>query len=230
MKLTHPLISCICITNNRPALLLRAVACFESQNYPNKELVISYPDNDIETKELIQQLLKNDELKIFQIIRPAEESLGNARNNAIAKCHGDFICIWDDDDWYHPSRLSFQFNSMQTLGHGYQASILTQVLLYDHITQKAYLSFPYTWDGSILCRKEIILQNQYANRDKGEDTHIIKFLDGRKLLHYIPNMPYLYVYIYHGANTWDYAHFDYFLGKSEVLDIEVTDKIREMIS
>ena len=230
MKPTHPLISCICITNNRPLLLQKAIACFESQNYPNKELVISYPIDDHHTEQLIQEVLQKEDFKILKISRSTEESLGNARNSAIAKCRGDYICIWDDDDWYHPSRLSFQFNSMQTSGHGYQASILTQLILYDATTQKAYLSFPYTWDGSILCRKEIILQNQYANQDKAEDTHVIKFLEKRRLLHYIQDAPYLYVYVFHGGNTWDYEHYKYFLGKSEVVNEDVTDRIKELLS
>ncbi|WP_158799618.1 glycosyltransferase family A protein [Pedobacter sp. L105] len=229
MKATYPLISCICVTNNRTALLKRAIACFEAQNYPNKELVVSYPDDDHQTKELIQQVSKNEELKILRIERSSEESLGNARNVAIDKCTGDYICIWDDDDWYHASRLSFQFNSMQTLGQGYQASILTNILLYDATTKKAYLSFPYTWDGTMLCRKSIIAQNQYAHSNKAEDTHIIKFLDSRKILYHIADAPFLYIYIYHGENTWDYSHFEYFLRKSNLLDDNVTKKVCSLV-
>lgn len=230
MRQTYPMISCICITNNRLNLLKRAISCFEAQNYPNKELVLCYPENDEQTKLFINKLIQNTTLAILKIERKNEESLGNARNISIARCRGDYVCIWDDDDWYHSSRLSFQYNSMITTGHGYQASVLMRVILYDSTTQKAYLSFPYTWDGSILCRKEIILQNQYAYRDQGEDTHIIKFLDGKKLLYHIDEAPFLYIYIYHGGNTWDYAHYEYFTNKSELLSEEVTDSIRNIIA
>jgi glycosyltransferase involved in cell wall biosynthesis len=229
MKSIHPLISCICVTNNRSALLQKAITYFQSQNYPNKELVISYVTDDQSTKEVIQNEIVKGDITILKIERTPEESLGNARNQAIAKCGGDYVCIWDDDDWYHASRLSFQFNSMQTLGQGYQASVLTHILLYDATTQKAYLSFNYTWDGSILCRKEIIMQNQYAHSNQGEDTHIIKFLDSRKLLYHISDVPFLYIYVYHGENTWNYAHFEYFLNKSELLDDDVTEKIKALL-
>ena len=229
MRQTYPLISCICITNDRPLLLKRAIKCFEAQNYPNKQLVISYPKKDQRTKIIIDLFLANLELDILPIARENEESVGNARNQAIAKCRGDYICVWDDDDWYHASRLSFQYNSMATIGRGYQASILTHVLLYDSTTEKAYLSFSYTWDGSILCRKEIILQNPYAYQDKGEDTHIIKFLDSRKLLYHIHEAAFLYIYIYHGDNTWDYKHYEYFIEKSELLGNEVTETIKNLI-
>lgn len=229
MKLTHPLISCICITNNRPLLLQKAIAYFVSQNYPNKELVISYPKKDYSSQLIIKESLQNEDLHILQIERDTEESLGNARNHAIAKCNGDYVCLWDDDDWYHSSRLSYQFNSMQIIGQGYQASILSRIILYDSITKRAYFSFSYTWDGTILCRKEILLQNQYANRNQGEDTHVITFLSSRKMLFKIEDSPFLYIYVYHGQNTWNYAHFEYFINKSELLDEETTHRIRMIL-
>lgn len=228
MTTAHPLISCICITNNRPWLLQRAINCFKSQNYPNTQLVISYPKKDITTQKIIREP-KNSDIEILQIERESEESLGNARNTAIAKCHGDYICIWDDDDWYHSSRLSYQLNSILDKGLGYQASILTRILLFDKTTKQSYYSFPYTWDGTILCKKEILLQNQYANSQKAEDTHVIKFLSSKKLLYQIEDAPFLYVYVYHGENTWNYEHFEYFLNKSELLAEELGEKIIELL-
>lgn len=228
MSKSHPLISCICITDSRPIFLKRAIACFEAQNYPNKELVISYPKNDQQSRSVVN-LLKDTELSVLKMEREQEESVGNARNIAIAKCNGDYICVWDDDDWYHESRLSFQFNSMQTIGFGYNASVLTRVLLFDNTTQKAYVSFSYCWENTLLCRKEIILQNQYAHQNKGEDTHIIKFLDGKRFLHHIADAPFLYVYIYHGENTWDYKHYEYLISKSELLEEELTAAIRLLL-
>jgi len=41
-----PVISCICVTRKKPALLERAVRCFLIQSYQQKELVIVYEDDD----------------------------------------------------------------------------------------------------------------------------------------------------------------------------------------
>jgi len=224
----YPIISCICITYNRPKFLHRAIICFIEQNYPNKELVISYPKTDLITKQIIDSF-SNLSLNILEVQRKETEPLGNARNLAIDKCHGSYVCMWDDDDWYHASRLSYQYNSMKTSGTGFQASVLSRILLYDSTTKKSYLSFDYTWDGSLLCRKEIIYQNQYAHIEKAEDTHIIKFLDFNKLLYHIEDSPFLYIYIYHGENTWDYKHYEYFLDKSELLNDEVTETIQKLL-
>ena len=115
MKTTYPLVSCIFVTNNRPVLLQRAIAYLEAQNYLNKELLTSYPINDLLTREVIVKASKNEVLKILALERSSEESLSNARNISIDKCNWDYIYVWYDD-WYHANRLSLQFNSMQTLG------------------------------------------------------------------------------------------------------------------
>jgi len=228
MKSDQPLISCICITKNRVNFLKRAITCFAAQNYCNKELVISYPQNDNNTRLLIDKILELNDLPILRLERSDNQSVGNARNIAISKCHGDYVCVWDDDDWYHSSRLSFQFNSMQITGMGYNASVLTRLILFDQTTSKAYLSFPHCWENTLLCRKEIIFQNQYANQNKGEDSHIIKFLDGKKFLHHIIDTPFLYVYIYHGDNTWEYQHYQYLINKSELLEGSLAIDIQKL--
>jgi len=226
MKPSNPLISCICITNNRPLLLQNAIACFESQNYINKELVISYPRDDVQTRALIKQY---ETVNILPIERDPAETLGRARNHALYKCHGDYICIWDDDDWHHSSRLSFQFNSLHTVGPGFQASILQRIFLYDFTTHRAYLSFPYHWDGTLLCRKEMLLQNQYGDLNKAEDSHVVPFLHKRKMLAMIEESPFLYIYTYHGSNTWPYDHFEMFINKSQPLNEEYTAKVRNLL-
>ena len=226
----YPLISCICITCDRTELLQNAINYFQNQNYPNKELVISYPKKDKTTPALINQILNQNSINILKLERDDQETLGNSRNLAIAKCNGDYICTWDDDDWYHSNRLKFQYDSMRSTGKGHQACVLTRIILYDSTTNNAYLSNSYTWDCTLLCRKEIIFQNQYAHLDKAEDTHIIKFLDSRNILYHIEDFPFLYVYIYHGKNTWNYSHFEYFLERSELLDEEITLTIRKALN
>ncbi len=229
IKLTHPLISCICITQNRAPLLLKAIVSFDTQNYPNRELVISYPKQDLETKLLINEILKLSDLRIVRIERENGESLGTARNNAIANCNGDYICLWDDDDWYHAKRLAHQFNTMQVNGQFRDASILIRVMLFDATKQMGYLSFPYLWCGSLLCKKDHILRHPFANSNVAEDAPVIKYLESKKLLHYISDSAFLYLYVYHGKNALSYFHFSYYLKKSEQLDQESTNWMRSLL-
>jgi len=229
MDPSYPLISCICITNNRIFLLKKAIQYFKSQDYPNKELVISYPKNDKLTKYTIDKIRHTENLNILKVEREIETNLGDARNQAIMQANGLYVCTWDDDDWYHASRLSFQFTGLQGLYNPYQASILNQLLLYDQTNKKAYLSFLYTWENTLLCKKEIFLKNQYSSKHQGEDSNIIDYLNAEKLLHHVSKAPFLYIYVYHQGNTWNYAHFQSFFKRSEPLDDVLSAKIHDLI-
>jgi len=224
-----PLISCICITSNRSRLLVKAISYFNYQNYPNRELVISFPKKDLLSSQVIYKFIEQN-VNILPIEREEDESLGNSRNTAIIKCNGDYVCMWDDDDWHHRNRLLLQFNFLSKTSQRYQASILSQILLYDKLTEHSYASFLHTWEGTILCRKEILLQNQYANRNRGEDSHVISFLEKKNQLCHINDAAYLYIYIYHGKNTWDYNHFTYFTVKSYLLDKTSSKFIKDLVS
>ena len=46
MQQSVPLISCLCVTRARVALLNRAVRCFLDQSYPHIELVILFESDD----------------------------------------------------------------------------------------------------------------------------------------------------------------------------------------
>src|SRR5688572_5563492 len=104
----HPLISCLCLTENRPEFLRHAVDYFRNQTYPNKELVVAYPSTDLQTSQFIKEV-HNPGIIPLPFENGREISLGKKRNLAIEKSNGKYFCIWDDDDWYHPKRLQHQF-------------------------------------------------------------------------------------------------------------------------
>ena len=206
----HPLISCICITNNRTELLLRAIVCFDAQSYPNRELVISYPKSDGNTKALINQILSISELRILPVERDEHLSIGTAKNQAIAQSKGEYICLWDDDDWYQIKRLAHQFNNMKTLFSFREACVLTQILSYDSIKQEAYHIYNYNFAGTLLCKKEILSEHPFLDTSIGEDAAIIQYLKSNHYLHYINDSSFLYIFVYHGKNEMDYFQYSYF--------------------
>lgn len=222
----HPLISCICITANRPEKLLKTILSFDQQSYPNKELVISYPKNDQSTKDLITQTLKAADIRILEIERNEDESIGKARNNAINICNGEYICIWDDDDIYHYSRVADQHNFMQGEGRYFQSSIITQIILYDSMTHKAYQSFQNYWTGSLMCKKQHILKYPCQDTNQFECAPVIDYLASRELILQNKLNPSLYIYVYHGSNVIDYTHFQYYLKRSTPLSEESSNRIK----
>ena len=96
-----PLVTCIMPTRGRPAWLRQAIAYFQRQDYPSRELII-VDDGPAGGSELAGD-------PAIRYVRVREgTSIGAKRNRACELARGQFIAQWDDDDWYGPRRLSAQ--------------------------------------------------------------------------------------------------------------------------
>ncbi len=175
-----PLISCIMPTYDRRRFVPRAIAQFQNQDYPSKELIIVDDSTDP-----IFDLVPND--PSIRLIRlPRRMSVGAKRNLACENSAGEFIAHWDDDDWHAPHRLSCQaqhlFNS--------DASIcgLKDLLFLDIRTGKAWkYSYPANqrpWlsGNSLLYRKEYWSAHHFSDINVGEDSRFVWTADARRLL------------------------------------------------
>lgn len=91
-------ISCLCVTENRPAFVPWLLWCFERQTWPDKELVIvdsSEPALTIPTHPSVR------------VVRAANGTrVAEKRNVALDQARGEFLAWFDDDDWQHPERLA----------------------------------------------------------------------------------------------------------------------------
>ncbi|HVY55619.1 MAG TPA: glycosyltransferase family A protein [Thermodesulfobacteriota bacterium] len=221
-----PLISCLCITRGRTKLLGRAVQSFRDQTYPNKELVLLYESGDGETAEYIRTLEDLD-LKLVEIPSSEEFNLGRLRNRSIRECRGEYFCQWDDDDWSHRDRLSFQMGVIKA--SGMPACLLFHWLMYDDRTGKAYLSNRRPWEGSLLCRKSLLGGDLiYEEIARHEDTRLVTELFRRSLVFPVM-MPKLYIYVYHGGNLCTREHWEKIFRASTELSAESTSIIRGIL-
>jgi glycosyltransferase involved in cell wall biosynthesis len=151
-QLAHlPLISCICITRGKPKMLNRAITCFESQTYPNKELILIYEDDDEVTIRWFEEQAISSRHRLIQVSATPKRTLGWLRNRAINEAVGEFVCQWDDDDWYHRARLAQQWLALFEAGHN--ACVVRQWILYDAQQQIAFISPCRHWEGSIFLQK-----------------------------------------------------------------------------
>ena len=103
------LVSCAMVTKQRLNVLPRAVAWFQRQSYPDRELIV-VNDADDGTKEYLAAL--RDKRIVY--IRPEQACLGELRNVAVTHARGTYLAQWDDDDWYHPDRLALQVMTSST--------------------------------------------------------------------------------------------------------------------
>lgn len=219
MDVSEPLISCLCVTRARVTLLSRAVRCFFEQSHPHRELLILFDSDDADTRQYVESL--NDErIRGVEVPSSPRRSLGALRNLAIAEARGQYVCQWDDDDWYHPDRLSVQLTALRASGR--PACVLSRWTCVDIESHRAYISPPRIWEGSILVERERMVP--YPDLARGEDTVALNILAERQHVHML-DRPELYVYTFHGSNTWDRRHWAHLLGRSTVIPWKQSQEI-----
>ncbi|NQX37628.1 hypothetical protein SAMN05421820_103377 [Pedobacter steynii] len=226
MNYKHPLISCICITDNRPLVLQRSIICFARQDYPNTELIISYPEGDLLSKTIIEQMISVSTIKIISIVRPRYESLCLTKNSVIEHCSGDYICFWNEEHWHHINRLSDQYIVIKD--GPFKASILMHILLYDFNSQKTYYSAYWNWQETLFCEKKILLEATYMDIERDDDGPIIHFLSSKNVLYHITETPHLYIYIGYAANGLEQKRFHSYCQEADMID-DINQTVQEVI-
>lgn len=93
---TQPLVSCLCVTENRSAFLPWLLWSYERQTWANKELVV------VDSSE---RPFSADRSDVRVVHAPEKTGISAKRNLALAEARGEFIAWFDDDDWQHPERL-----------------------------------------------------------------------------------------------------------------------------
>ncbi|HML96625.1 MAG TPA: glycosyltransferase family A protein [Thermodesulfobacteriota bacterium] len=222
----EPLVSCLCVTLGRPRLLERAIRCFRGQAYPRKELVVIYESFDQPTKDVLDGI---DDPDIVRIEAPDDPgvTLGSLRNMAVSKCSGEYFCQWDDDDYSHPGRIAFQMGVIEQ--SGLPACILMQWFIFDEAGGRAYLSNRRPWEGGLLCKTSLIEEGiEYDDLKVGEDTPLVRKLFSKGLVFPVI-MPRLYIYTYHGGNTWSRTHWEKIFASSKPLSDESSRLIRGIL-
>lgn len=96
--MSSPLISCLCVTENRPDFMPWLLWNFQRQKYPNTELVII---------DGSKTPYKPGKTKGVRVVHAPGLNIPQRRNLALQEAKGDLMAWFDDDDWYHPNRLNF---------------------------------------------------------------------------------------------------------------------------
>jgi glycosyltransferase involved in cell wall biosynthesis len=222
----RPLISCLCVTRDKVPLLERAIRCFQDQTYVNRELVIVHEDDDLPTKQFLKGLSDRQILRV-EVAASPKLTLGKLRNLSVQKCNGEYFCQWDDDDWSHHRRLEFQMDAIQQ--SEMPACVMMYWLIFDMTENQAYVSPRRPWEGSLVCKKSLITEElQYGDVIKGEDTIVVEKLATRNLIFPVIR-PNLYIYVYHGKNTFGHEHWKELFEASQRLSVHSSNTIKEIL-
>lgn len=218
------LVSCLCVSHHRVAMLRRAVACFLAQTHAPRELVVVFGDDDPATRDYLLGL-EEPSIRPVEVATSRRLSLGALRNISLDAARGRYIANWDDDDWHAPTRLAAQLRALHD--HGRPACVLWRWTIYDEVGATAYLSAGRPWEGSLLAERSAM--PRYPDLSRGEDSVVVKQLLAGKNLVALDN-PELFVYVFHGANTWERAHWlKNILGPAEPLLPPDQERVRALL-
>jgi len=184
-------------TCDRLAFVPRAIAYFQRQDYPNKELLVIDDGADS-----ISDLLPADE-RIRLIRLPRRASVGAKRNLACEQSSGTLIAHWDDDDWHGVHRLRYQVDHL--LNSGAAICGLKDLLFLDIRTGKAWKynypagQRPWLSGSSLVYTRAFWAARRFPEINVGEDSRFVSTAAPRQLI--ALSDPTFHVGIIHGKNV-----------------------------
>ena len=219
-----PLISCLMVTPAGPTRarwLTVALQNYCQQSYSHTELVIVLDQPAAEDRARIEgEVAALGRSDIRLICPPQKLPLGALRNLSMAAARGDLVCLWDDDDIHHPHRIEGQLRHLRATGA--DAVLLADCL---HLFMEQGHCYWVNWQktrygglpGTLLARRDHGLRYPEAGRyaQAGEDTDLLERLAAASRIEYLraPPFPFLYIYRFHGTNTWQLEHHAMLAGR-----------------
>jgi glycosyltransferase involved in cell wall biosynthesis len=210
-----PSISCLMVTLPVPERLSSAIQSIEDycrQTWRNKNLIIVVNGGEAPIKQAISDHVAALGRSDIRVIAPAGElNLGQLRNVSLDAAQGELVCQWDDDDRYHPLRLGRQAGELTE--RDLEAVYLQDVMQYfpaqGAMFWANWRATPTTGHpGTLLARRSVIpnYPTQGGEARLGEDSEVARALIARGRVGTLADAAHLYVYVSHGANSWNEAH------------------------
>lgn len=104
------LISTIIPTQNRPILLLRAVASVLAQTFPALEVIVVIDGPNPVTSQKLSSI-EDPRVRVIQL--SVGKGGARARNDGVSQARGEWIAFLDDDDEWLPTKLEKQLQIAQ---------------------------------------------------------------------------------------------------------------------
>lgn len=109
MNQKHPLVSAVIPTRNRASLLRRALESVAAQSYQPIEVIVVDDGSTDETAAVVASF--QERLGLMYIKNKEAKGAPQARNTGIKAASGVFVAGLDDDDEWHPNRISSLVNA-----------------------------------------------------------------------------------------------------------------------
>jgi len=112
-SMATPRVSIVMSTYNRARFIEGAIKSAQAQNLTDWELLISDDSPGDDTAEVIKKFA--GDARIRYVHRTTKGTIANSSNAALARAHGTYVAILDDDDWWiEPKKLEKQVAFLDT--------------------------------------------------------------------------------------------------------------------
>lgn len=191
------LVSGVMPTFDRRTFVPYAIACYQAQTYPHRELVI-VDDGTDSVSDLVP-----DDPSIRYLRLDGRHSIGAKRNAACESARGEIIVHWDDDDWSAPNRVAAQVAALLTSGA--DVCGLRDLLFYQPASDRGWRytyprhARPWVAGGTMCYWRSVWERQPFPKVSQGEDTQFL-WANRALRIHVLDRLD-LYVATIHAGNT-----------------------------
>lgn len=141
-----PLVSIIMNCYNSDEYLKIAINSAISQSYENWEIIFWDNQSTDESANIVKSYA-DDRIKYFYA--PIHTPLGEARNLAIEKAEGEWVCILDCDDIWHKDKLQASFDRLNKYENKKEVSLIYSKTIYINEKGEEFGRFHEHYSGKI---------------------------------------------------------------------------------
>ena len=141
-----PLVSIIMNCYNSDEYLKIAINSAIFQSYENWEIIFWDNQSTDESANIVKSYA-DDRIKYFYA--PIHTPLGEARNLAIEKAEGEWVCILDCDDIWHKDKLQASFDRLNKYENKKEVSLLYSKTIYINEKGEEFGRFHEHYSGKI---------------------------------------------------------------------------------
>jgi hypothetical protein len=176
-------------------LILKSLKLYDEQNHINKELILVC---NTDFKQSISKYYNNNNIKNIKIIYDNNNDFIKLKKIGCNECQGDYLFLWNLEDWYHSSILSIFADKVVKEN----LDFYTLSMINCYYKGNYYLSYDkFTgWFNIIMLKKDKI--HLYSDNNKN-DNEMLSILWDKCDKFYIFECEYACLYIKMN-NTQDY--------------------------
>jgi glycosyltransferase involved in cell wall biosynthesis len=217
MSRACPSVACLMVTRGRVDEAIAAIGFYAAQDHPARSLVV-VADGESHGSALERYIRDHDVAGARVVAVPeGSRSLGALRNLSVALAQSDYVCQWDDDDVYHPRRLSVQLDGLLRTPGAAACFMADQLHFFvaagsvywcDWSQPRTVKRWPRVIPNTLLCARAKMPKypEEGPMSSRSEDLHVMNELIARGGVVQLIGRGPMYVYVSHGANTCDAEH------------------------